>query len=494
MRSDDTDVPQSSPPGTGKTSCVFHILSALPVLLPQNYDALMHMDDLREQWIDASPNDRHAIVAAMSRIGDPDAARQHNEPEHNTTRVLILAPSHQALDVIESCLLRVQLQLTRLGRREVTHTIPNYRRLGLDVRTTPNESLDRTREEAIPADIIDNYTHFITLSTFGSLHRAFPNNYRYIIMDECSMVSDEDMNTLYAQVLTHYEPNYYPKLIFAGDPLQLPSTFLGPPSPFKIIQQCSPLERFAPEAVPHLSGQNSIATVMLNIQYRMHTEINRLGNQLSQRNVISASRLIPENSYNYVNNYTGPYESLGNFDFISPVCWFDPYESRDTLEDHQDFRRMRQQNLLPNQSIHEAVFVLRLIQLLMQENEVRMRDIMILTSYTNQRDLIRRACRRFLPQMINGYDLDNDVLPLVCTTASSQGSEARNIIYSSGRVPDDREISQGSLLQSLRQLYVCCTRAADRLYLIGSRNYIMQCRNWRPLFQFIDRGTAPPSP
>ncbi len=483
------------PPGTGKTRCIFHILSALPVLYPNAYDALMRMTEVRNQWIDTDVLERDDIEATMSRIGNPDAAREHNEAEHNTTRVLVLAPSHQAIDVIERSLLETQLQVSRRGNRAIQHVVPYYRRLGLDVRTDPNENLDELRARMLPEIITENYSHFITLSTFGSLHRAFPNNYRYIIMDECSMVSDEDMNTLYAQVLTHYAANNYPKLIFAGDPLQLPSTYIGPPSVFKIIQQCSPLERFAPEAVPHLSGQNSIATVMLNIQYRMHTEINRLGNHLSQRNVISAPLHNEQGLFNYVNNYIEEYATLQNFDFTSPVCWFDPFHSRDTLEDDPNYRRLQPINVLPNQSSHEATFILRLVQLMVMQGGIPTTDIMILTTYNNQRELIVEAFQRFLPVMIPArHDDEELILPLVCTVASSQGSEAGTVIYSSGRMPGDREISQDSLLQSLRQLYVCCTRAINRLYLLGPRDNLNQCRSWNSLFAFLDQGTAPPSP
>ena len=274
------------PPGTGKTRTLLHSLSAQINRREETRAAILAMRRQVDLFdANAEERQRETIARAMRAI-----------PTGQVPRILIVTPTHKALNVIESKLLDGVLHVQDTDNDRWLRTVPLYRRVAYPPQHKRDTSLDERRNNALPESIHSRYSNFITLSTLGSAHLAFRQvrdvtapRYTHVYIDEASQVSEIEICILFWELLIQSDDNeHIPIITFLGDPLQQPPNAQGQPSAFKLIQQCAFFERLIAAHVPSCPGVNTARTICLDIQYRMHPQIVGLVNLISNRQVQSA--------------------------------------------------------------------------------------------------------------------------------------------------------------------------------------------------------------
>ena len=484
------------PPGTGKTRTLMHAISVILHRQQVYRDELTEMHRLHDVYFDAQDNAVPRAIAGM-RAANTDRV---------LPRILIVTPTHKALDVIEEKLLNGSIIFFDMNLENWNRTTPFYQRLSHPAPAQRNRRLDRRRAEMFPVGFTDDYNEFITLCTLGSVHAAFrrPRNnnnynlnsmrYDWIFVDEVSMASDMDMSRLFQGILeTTQIAQQLPNITLLGDPQQLPPHSRGVPSIFKLVQQCAFFERLVATNVPGCPGPNTVRCIELDRQYRMHPQISELVNIISGRQVQTAiSDATPwmlENPNVFARVYDGLIaEVCRQVDFDNPVMWFDPYQRL------QDNIRLPAYNQIldrhPNtreSSIIEVAYILLLVRHLIYNNIVdNYRSILILTPYNEQRSVLTQV----LPQRMN------DLLPpdnnfgtdRILTVDSAEGTEANTIIYSPGRMQNAAAgVGEFSHLNNLRGLHVLASRAQRRFYVVGSRQLFRdRCPVWGRALDYFE--------
>lgn len=226
------------PPGTGKTRTLVHCIAALYDATPKLVDGRHALGHLQDRFRGEN-NERRR----------DNYGRQYLERARNmrAPRILILAPTHRALDVIETMFLERNIYSHIPQDGTYGAVTPPYRRVAMWNRADPDPQLDGLRENQIPDGWITSGNMCIALSTLGSVHFAFDGdhrghrNYDYIFIDEASMVSELDMLGLYSELNYHYA-GQLPKICKFGDPFQLQPPGFRAPSMYKHIKQCSTFE------------------------------------------------------------------------------------------------------------------------------------------------------------------------------------------------------------------------------------------------------------
>ena len=486
------------PPGTGKTRTLIHCVSAI---LDEHYETSQGLIELRATQCAYSNGGR--VTPDNTRVSTDCIDRAVNM---NAPRILILTPTHRALDVIETKFLEDRIYAYDAATHQYRNVVPPYRRLGLNNRADNNAILNALREASLPAGYTTNPNMCVTLSTMGSLHLAFDrdapaeaNLYDYILIDEASQVSEVDMHSLYNELLRVHTGEHaaLPKICKFGDPMQLPPMAHGIPSMYRLIMQCSPLERELPDETPGLPGRNSVTCVVLCEQYRMHSHVSRLANILSQRNV--QTRMIHTNQYVYhqinpiIRRYQGYMENVGEDNLLrNPVVFFDAYYRAADLQTTQIFNDLHGEfGDGDEHSLHEACFILRILREVHNRGMVPLENILILTIYNDQRNLLVRAIERYLGDLTHRQGNNPGFNPRtqISTVDSAQGKEAYMVLFSPAKWAGpngNNAVNQNSLLNSLREIYVMVSRAQRHLYITGDHLFLRNnCPAWRPLCDFV---------
>ena len=489
------------PPGTGKTRTLIHCVSVIMSSAPAIREPLFA---LRRSQI--AYRDGRRVSPRNTRV-----SREMNDRAviANSPKILILAPTHRALDVIETKFLQDRVYIYHEEDRRYLDVIPPYRRVGLQSRPDTNHVLERLRNENIPTGYISNPNVSIVLSTMGSLHLAFnrngtaeDNRYDYIFIDEASQVSELDMLSLYNELCRAYD-GALPKICKFGDTLQLPPMAHGTPSMYKLITQCSTLERELPDATPGLPGRNSVTCVLLDVQFRMHTSISTLANSLSQRDV--ATRIVATNHYAAAQiqaprrYFNGNLYTLTDTQILTnPVVFFNAYTRRIELEDTNLYIGLDDEFGEGHEhSLHEAAFVMFIVRQASQQHNIPLDDILILTPYNAQRRLIMWCLREEMPDLTRPNNDDTpffNVHTQVCTVDSAQGKEAYMVLFSPGKWSgrnNTNTVADHSLLNSLREIYVLITRAKRHMFIVGDYNFLRnQCPRWGPVLDYVRHNPA----
>lgn len=124
-----------------------------------------------------------------------------------TPKILVAAPTNNAINVIENKL----LQRILVWNKELSAFVriyPYYQRLSWENKTVEDNPLiadiERQSRKLYPESVNQRLPNWITLVTLGSVYRAFPRkqddllhrafrNYDYVFIDEVSQVSHDDL-------------------------------------------------------------------------------------------------------------------------------------------------------------------------------------------------------------------------------------------------------------------------------------------------------------
>ena len=394
---------------------------------------------------------------------------------------------------------------------------PYYRRVSHPVnRNELDPHLERAVRNLYPRGFTDTYDSFITLCTLGSIQNAFrrtsrtqpapgqqlpqprPLRYDWVFIDEASQVSEVDILSLFSLLSTTLnEVQGFPRISFLGDPIQIGPYASGPPSIFKLVQQCSFFDRLIARNVPSCPGPNTVQCIVLDRQFRMHPHISALVNRISGRTtetmICGATPWMLEHPQYYNRTYDGLLPNLcNNVDFANPVIWFDPYARFAENSNFAPYVELAQQHASGREySVMELVCTLLICRHLLHHGIIQHpRDILILTCYSRQKSLLRRVLDHGL----------QDILPFreefrqacIRTIDTAEGAEARTVIFCPGRDPTlNSAVGETSHLNSLRKLHVLASRAQRRLFFIGSRQFFRDnCPTWAAALDFFDMDPA----
>ncbi|TGN11957.1 AAA domain-containing protein [Leptospira ilyithenensis] len=230
-------------------------------------------------------------------------------------------------------------------------------------------------------------------------------------------------------------------IIFAGDPKQLPPTFLDADT----SQTKSFLEK-------GIEGDDGTRTVFLETQYRMHNDILTFSNrEFYDSKVITSDTLSPSESSN-IKSVLGSDKN---------IFWIDTAGSDASEETGEEDES--------TYNTTEADLILELLK-----NDINKSSIAILSPYRAQIDLIKEKINKEFTNMAN--------LPLVQTIDSFQGREADTIILSFVRTNEEGEIG---FLKDYRRLNVGLTRAKSTLILVGDSVTLSSDKVYSRLFETV---------
>ena len=352
----------------------------------------------------------------------------------------------------------------------------------------------------------DDTVRPITLCTLGSVHRAFDRGdksttepYNLVIVDESSQAAESDMFPLLSYLLqVATRTRTFPPIILLGDPMQLgpvvrgsqDGTILG------MISKMSMFERMTPTASMFLHGRNCLPTVKLNVQYRMPRVINDMANRLCGRTVRSRAlhrqwlggRTATENLSYFIANIM----QLTQAHLNHRALWIDPYE--DETNGGEALLHTITTFIDPNAPVNEyscleVAAVVRVIQLYFQYRDFNVRDMLLLSSYNAQCQLLRRSLQNIFGRVFPNTPEGRRLLDrTVSTVYGSQGAESNLVIYCPGKDPANNDVfGEGSLMDNPRQLYVQSTRAREHFVICAPwRLFHNNIRSWHPITMQFD--------
>ncbi|BDA78394.1 ATPase AAA [Leptospira kobayashii] len=274
----------------------------------------------------------------------------------------------------------------------------------------------------------------LVVSTFLGAWNFFEEGKKFdiVVVDECTQAWE---SACYMAILMGE------KVIFAGDPKQLPPTFLD--------TNTSQMKSFLEKGIEEDDGTR---TIFLETQYRMHNDILSFSNsEFYDSKVITSDSLSPSVSSN-IKSVLGSDKNL----FWIDTAGSDASEET-SEEDESTFNTM------------EADLILELLG-----NDINKSSITILSPYRAQIDLIKEKISK---EFSGGTDL-----PMVQTIDSFQGREADTIILSFVRTNDEGEIG---FLKDYRRLNVGLTRAKSTLILIGDSVTLCSDKVYSRLFETV---------
>ena len=502
MTPDDNEIRQRfrvvvGPPGTGKTTAIMHMIGVR--FIPTNNMPDLHRDAFRFEEV------RQAWEAAQGRDRNPIIEQLFDFTRERFPRILLVTPTNNAMEVLEDRLLRGIPVLHPDG--DWRYIFPPYRLVRNEFHTGTPSPLQREnirrRTLRYPDQINRNFASCITITTLGSCYRAFqtrnkvPQPYDLIIVDEASQASDADFFPLFKELFIEYRSANIPipKVVLVGDPRQLGAVVTNSDTTLSFTKSLSLLERLAPTSTGVAAGRNCVSTVILNRQYRMQPRIFELANLISARDVqtsVPAGRrwlqaLQYDNAMMYCNNFN----PIPNYFIHEAGTWFDPYAADPIQFDNDEFRRVQALanagGIVEEQSALEAYVVCQILRWYTPIIHFQMSDILVISSYNSQCNLIRRTLLELIPQYFNNQERRGLLNSRVSTVYGAQGSEAWVVIYSPGKAPigNNPQIGPRSNLQNPRELYTVMTRAKQHLYFVGSARLFRTAPIWDPVINRV---------
>jgi len=289
-----------------------------------------------------------------------------------------------------------------------------------------------TSQKRVKQRIIANAD--LVVSTFMGAWNFFEDGKKFdiVIVDESTQAWE---SACYMAILMGE------KIIFAGDPKQLPPSFLDP--------NTSQTKSFLEKGIEEDDGTR---TIFLETQYRMHEDILAFSNrEFYDSKVITSDKLSPSENSNIKT-------TLGS---DKNIFWIDTAGSdaaeETNEEDESSFNEM------------EANLIIELLK-----TDINKGSVAILSPYRAQIDLIKEKIQKEFP--------DETTLPLVQTIDSFQGRESDTVILSFVRTNEDGEIG---FLKDYRRLNVGLTRAKSTLILVGDSVTLSMDKVYSRLFETV---------
>lgn len=480
------------PAGTGKTTTLVQIINALLNREQVAVDIITLYSDMEQMKAGLTNGPGQAI----------------STPPEDVIRILVVTETNQALEEIE---MRINRGFhIRWEESSLRRVIPMYSKVATR-HNSENETIPMLYD--IPEVFKQQYTGPITLTTVGSLHKAFSNRqlsqsrvnrglpqYDVVIMDEASQIGVRSwiMSTVISQPASHCSSKV--TYIVCGDPYQNTPMSFGPRSRFTRLSSVSIMDLLLPNAS---TAEFSFAPwVQLNVQFRMHELISRLSNSITNRLVDTHPSVVNDTpsrittpffhlvNDNFEPNRTG-FVRLTEFHHQCAVVWVNPYNCRIPLRSAPNLPN--HWNRMYNTSYLEAATVTNLVENVIEEGVFDYDQLLILTPYNQQVSLIYEMLQQRYQYLRTQHD-ENEVPPLdrveVSTVGSIQGAERHCVIFSTVRNQADRGGGIG-ILGELNTTYVAITRAKFKLYIVGDKGYLRGFDVWKEVTSFLD-GQKPP--
>ena len=500
------------PPGTGKTTTVMNILSTY-LNGSKRAKSIMDVYD----YIETLKNGQHPrhLQSAPQTLPEDEV------------RVLVLTETNSALDTIErqlnaGLLFQVDVQPgehngedNRYGIRRI---VPLYTRVSLKHDRMPESEDDN--QNALPPEQQEMYaiphgvrrcsSGCITLSTFGSIKKAFKDllfnqtrnrtrrpQYDLIIIDEASQVCMVQLVALFCEL--NYggcKKNY--AIVIAGDHHQQLPVVIGRGSTFTDLGTVSIMDVLLASSSLRNNSSDLCPSIMLNIQYRMNDTISSLANYISGRDVMNAEHqdldhivqaepLLTNDNMDKIRDRNADLST-----FEHPIVWVDPYWTS-TTRIQRFIPNRREQNM----SSTEAGAVVCLVEAVVDHNIYRPDQILILSPYNIQIEVIRNLLRARQAVRAMSTDpfvqsrMDINTVQLK-TLATIQGGERDCVIISPARYKNEvigprqqnRRRTIG-IAGSVNSIYVGLTRATQQLFIVGDYTHLSRFSPWDRIGYFL---------
>jgi len=511
------------PAGTGKTRTICNIIATF-LNNRQSSPYLVSMYD----YIESAKNANH----------EPHVLERPSSLPEDNVRILILTETNDALNALEQQInegFLIQVPIQDGGQHgdednedapvQLRRIIPLYTRVSLkherrnrNENEAQHQATDQVRGNEsyqAPRGLRETITPgTITLSTFGSIRKAFADHminrsrvrtsrpqYDLVLIDEASQAGIHQTISTFCY-MNHQctRKNYL--IVTAGDPFQQPPVFPGPPSTFKDLATTSILDVIIPSSSIYSRGEDLCDSIMLNTQYRMHPTISALSNMISKRFVsdseVQSARHVTRTKCGVFNDNMSCtlYEGADLNVFSYPIVWIDPYRSpagslHRLLTDHQ------KQNNTGKSSVHEAAAAVNLIESLVDQGLYRVNQITVISPYNAQVDMMRHILRLRQGQrqrsthsfIERNQDLGEVTLRVFATIQGGENDcviimPARHLNENLTRLELSRKRTLG-IAGFINSIYVAVTRTRQQLFFIGDYNYLSQYPVWKDITYFL---------
>eukprot|EP01061_Rhynchopus_euleeides_P005017 TRINITY_DN1427_c0_g1_i1.p1 TRINITY_DN1427_c0_g1~~TRINITY_DN1427_c0_g1_i1.p1 ORF type:complete len:1138 (+),score=314.44 TRINITY_DN1427_c0_g1_i1:335-3415(+) len=262
---------------------------------------------------------------------------------------------------------------------------------------------------------------------------------------------------------------------FAGDHKQLGPVLRSMP--------CQ-LLGFGVSTLERLMKSCRTSSVQLLDSYRAHPSIMAVYNELTYNNTLRAKAPLHEREH--LKGTT-----------LFPSGWWLPYSPFHPLSFyHVEGHEAREEDSPSWKNELEASRVVSLVEELLLTGRVQFEDIVVLTPYLKQCQVIRDKLhhQKFetnTPPFVKPHDYHRSRMPVrVCSVESFQGRESPVVILSCVRsqelseVPNDHRQSIG-FLQQPQRLNVAISRAIAGLFVVGNIGTLMSDPHWEKLIHIF---------
>jgi hypothetical protein len=432
------------PPGTGKTrTAALLIATALRLKLKSE----QKIEDGCDSYSEAVKNDDGNIT---------------------TPRILAVAHSNGAADVLLEALLQMNVPAVRAGRPasvspsvqhrtiaalsermpEVMSLRQQARNVTLDERTRHAAARDAQRcvndvqtmiSKSAPVVVTSCIGAQQLLSCFGDEDDRTPT-FQIVVLDEAAQTTEPALICALAAAKAR-------QVILVGDPMQLPPTVTTQDAALRKTIGVSPMERLL---------KNGVDEFVLNEQYRMPNSLLLHPNNYFYNSVVKcASTTIspPPKGFPWPSPNAEPLAFLEIGDGSNEVA----------------------HTLGGRSNPIEVEVIVDIIQNVVSAGDINSKDISIITPYNKQAQLFRTKLNN--SDTIYGQKLSH---VQVGTVDSFQGQETELVILSAVR---SNQLKELGFLRDARRLNVAITRARRGLIVVGDSTVLRTCHHWAALLE-----------
>lgn len=422
------------PPGTGKTRCAAMLIAtALKMRIKEN----VNVDSFESE---------------------------SNNINSKPPRILAVAHSNGAADVLLEALLNMGVPAVRMGRPSsvspkvqhrtvvaIAEKIPAVVRLrgkandnSLDMQSRAAAEFDLKRYITDTKKVIMETAPVIVASCIGANQLLDEDvSFPIVVLDEAAQTTEPALVCSLAVAKAE-------QVILIGDTKQLPPTITS--VELRDTLGVSPMSRL--EKV-------GISEVTLGIQYRMHPTLLQHPSNYFYDGLVKCATEHNSAKYNALPaGFPWP-KSL-------PLAFIDSGVNNEITH-----------NFGGRSNPTETQIVMRIICDLLNHGDINARDIAVISPYSKQVQAIRMEL-----SMNEGRCRNKNIFQVkVGTVDSFQGQETDLVIFSAVR---SNELKEMGFLRDPRRLNVAITRARKGLILIGDKRLLKTCRHWSSLLDSCD--------
>jgi hypothetical protein len=440
------------PPGTGKTRCAALLIATALKMKTNFYETESDNkgDDNEDGGDVDNSNDDHTKVES-----------ENEKPISTSTppRILAVAHSNGAADVLLEALLNIGVPAVRLGRP--SSVSPNVQHRTVIAITEKLPAIVKLRQKASDTSLErqDRSAAAFELKQYmGDLQKAIMNN-APVVVASCIgankllnenvsfpiVVLDEAAQTTEPALICPLAGSKAEQVVLIGDTRQLPPTITA--MDLRNNLGVSPMSRLENDGVDQ---------VTLSVQYRMPPSLLEHPSSYFYGGLVSCAEENKSKDIDLPSGFPWP-NSI-------PLAFIQSGNNNEIAH-----------NFGGKSNPTEAALVVRIISDLIDDGDIDARNIAVITPYSKQVQLIRmelsskeRGGRNSMHQVKVG------------TVDSFQGQETDLVIFSAVR---SNEIKEMGFLRDSRRLNVAITRAKRGLILIGDRVLLRTCRHWAALLE-----------